>query len=82
MKTGRITASAVDTPPMVPAVARTAPVRTEKPAGSEASSLPSGRPQRISCSFTWRKSISRKPPAVRANTHQDTPPASMLTGTL
>ena len=82
ISSGRNTASAVATPPIVPAVARIAPVLTPNADGSDAASLPSGRPHRATCSLSCRNSINRNPPAVAAKIHQETPPSRMLTGTL
>ncbi|NYD41465.1 hypothetical protein BJZ21_001548 [Nocardioides panaciterrulae] len=83
ISTGTTSASAVATEPMVPALVRTAPVLTPKPLGSAwAGSCPSGRPQRDTCSLSWRNSIARNPAAVSAKTHQETLPPTRLTGTL
>ena len=80
---GTTTARAVATLPMVPAVVRTAPVVTPNAVGSAtAGSSPSGRPQRATCSLSWRNSIPRKPAAVSAKIHHVTPPPTMPTGTL
>ena len=55
MKIGTTIASAVATPPIVEADARSAPLLTPKPLGSAiVGSWPSGRPQRAICRLSWR----------------------------
>ncbi len=68
---------------MVPALVWVAALPTRSPEESaSAGSWPSGRPQRATCSLSWRKSSVRKPAAVSTKIHQETPPPTRLTGML
>ncbi len=83
ISSGTMIASAVTTPPIAPALARTAPVRTPNASASPPPvSRSSERPQRETCSSSWMNSIIKKPPAVSANTHHAGPDPSVLSGTL
>ena len=88
---GTTTASAVATEPTAAALVREALVRTPKEAApgprppvsaTDSPCRSSGRPQRLTCSFSSRNSITRNPAAVSTNTGTATPVPSMLTGTL
>ncbi len=83
IRTGITIAIAVTTPPIAPALARTAPVRTPKDSASPPpDSRSRERPHRETCSSSWTKSMVRKPAAVSAKTIHDGPEPRVLSGTL